>query len=87
MGWLNGRGKFFSLESMVAVINSIVATTAISAFAVEFLSLKTNINIIIATVAFIIIYFVQYTYKKIRFIQADCKWTKKASINANEKQS
>lgn len=71
MGWLPSGGQFLSLESMVAVINSTVATVAVSAFTTVILELE-NVEITaIAILAFLGVCVAQYRYMNSRLEKAE----------------
>ncbi len=70
LGWLPSGGQFFSLESMVAVINSIIATVAVSAFARGILELE-NLQVGIAILTFLVVCGAHYRYMSNRFKQAE----------------
>lgn len=71
LGWLPSGGQFFSLESMVAVINSIIATVAASAFAIRILKLENMQVGLIAIPAFLVVCGAHYLYMSIRFKKAE----------------
>ena len=71
LGWLPSSGQIFSLESMVAVINSTVATVIVSAFTMGILELENMQVAIIAILAFLVVCVAQYRYMSIRFKKAE----------------
>jgi hypothetical protein len=71
LGSLPSGGQLFTLESMVAVINSTVATVAVSAFTIRILGLE-NVQVgIIAILAFLVVCGAHYRYMSIRFKKAE----------------
>jgi len=70
MGWLPSGGQVFSLESMVAVINSTIVTVAVSAFAVRIPELE-NLQVGIVILAFLVVCGAHYRYMSNRFKQAE----------------
>jgi hypothetical protein len=70
LGWLPSGGQFFSLESMVAVINSTIATVAVSAFARGILELE-NLQVGIDILTFLVVCGAHYRYMSNRFKKAE----------------
>lgn len=70
-GWLPGGGSFISLGSIVAVINSIIASVAVSLVTAVYAELQFELVVASTIITSLIIYLAQHIYMNIRLREAE----------------